>query len=335
VTRLLNLEGPMTDRSDTTQGRLPLSGAACLPVTADGLAHDAGRLRELLGRIKDPFWEDVKDCLDPRLDWLVRRLDADLHVVFTPGKVGSRTIQATIQDHPGVGHAYHLHALGPVGLRRLDQLIAQFPQRGDAWRIQQAFAHWLRQFLGLRRLVGRKTYVLCAVRDPVAMMLSAHFESWWRLAESPADLTADLLRSRFEARDWFDWYGDWYTQELAAVFQVDPFGRPFPVGRGWDIFDNELARVLIVRLEDFGRLPEALGALYGRPAEQFPVRTTNCGAEKTYADHYRLACQSLRVSEQVLAEIYDMPFVRQFYSAAEIERFKDRWRAPQAPSAAA
>jgi hypothetical protein len=310
-----------------------------LPKTLEDMVAESRQIRALLGQIRSPLWDDIQGCTTPHLEWLLEHLHHDLHVVYSPGKVGSRTIQATLKDHPAIGEAYHLHMLSPGGLERLFELIPLSMDFADAFRAQLAFSHWMRLLLVLRRLVpssrGRKTYVLSGVRDPVAMALSAHFESWWLMADSPLSLTGEIIRSKLEDMIWFKWCNDWYTQELGAVFQIDPFVRPFPRECGWDVLENDIARVLLLRIEDFERLPAALGALYERPAEEFKVRSTNRGEDKSYARHYRNVCATFQLPGSLLDQVYDLPFVRHFYSPLETERFKRRWLLHETKRAAA
>jgi hypothetical protein len=87
-------------------------------------------------------------------------------------------------------------------------------------------------------------------------------------------------------------------------------------------------------LENFDRLPEALAALYGFDKAGVEVRTTNTAQEKPYAAHYHAVKDAFCLSEHDLAAVYDLPYVRHFYTPMEINAFKSCWRATGQPSVA-
>src|SRR4029077_16159903 len=114
-----------------------------------------------------------------------------------------------------------------------------------------------------------------------------------------------------------------FTDELGAVFGVDVYARPFPAERGWDVYENDAARVLVVRQEDLARLPEALGALYGFDPATVEVEDRNVADHKDYSAHYRAVRAALRLSERELDEAYSLPYARHFYTPREIDAFRD------------
>ena len=89
---------------------------------------------------------------------------------------------------------------------------------------------------------------------------------------------------------------------------------------------TRLARVLIIRQENLDRLPEAAGKFFGFDSASVEVEERNHAENKPYAAHYRVIKESLRLPDRELEEIYSLPHVRHFYSHAEIETFKQRWR---------
>ncbi len=269
---------------------------------------------------------------------------ADLNIVYTPGKVGSRTVAATLQRHPAfltpVRHAHFLSATGLAFNERLAIRCAGRPAAADGWRDIIVRGRWLRVLLAINRALRandrpalvRKPFVIAGVREPIALHLSFCFESSWMYADTPDFLTSDFVRARLADDAWHRHCNRWFTDDLLEMLGIDAYARPFPTEPGWDIYENDNARVLLIRQESLTSLPDALGSLYGLPPSTFNVVTTNTAQAKPYAELYESVKNSLRICTEELKEIYALPYVRHFYSLVEIETFKSRWQVmPHSP----
>jgi hypothetical protein len=174
--------------------------------------------------------------------------------------------------------------------------------------------------------VVRKPFLIAGVRDPVALYVSLGFEAW-ALRDKIDELSVECLRFWVASDPFARIWDDWFLDELGAMSGVDVYARPFPTDRGWDIYENLTARVLVIRQENLAHLPEALGALYGFEPSSFRVETCNVGANKGYASRYDLMKRTLRFTDAELDTLYESRFGRHFYTQEEIARFKSRWRA--------
>ncbi len=266
---------------------------------------------------------------------LMEQLAADITLVYSLPKVGSMTIAATLNGHPAVRpEALHLHYLSPKGLTNLENQIA-----GCSHPNVRFFQEHLVQARGVRTLLAanralrasgldpvvRKPYLIAGVREPMALHLSLLFEGWWLVADRPDDLDAESLRPRILDGTLCRYCDDWFADELGAVFGLDVYARPFPTERGWDIYENDAARALVIRQENLGSLPEALGALYGVEPATFAVATCNVAEDKAYAAHYNTVKRSFRLTPGELDKVYAARSVRHFYSQQEIAGFRGRW----------
>jgi hypothetical protein len=287
-----------------------------------------------LRQVQAELWPALREMTQHPIYRLLEGLTAELNIVYSAGKVGSKTVAATLKRHPSVGpEVLHVHFLSPKGLALLQRLVercADLPNAA-AWRQQLVYGRWLRVLLAVNRALRaggpgvRKPFLVTGVREPVALHLSYTFEVWWMYAEAPEGLTADLVRGQL-AEGWHHQANAWLSDDLGAMFDLDVYARPFPAEQGWDIYENDAARVLLIRQESLKRLPEALGALYGFDPATVEVDTTNTAESKPYGAHYAAVRGALRLSEEELEAAYELPYVRHFYTAAEIEGFKARWR---------
>jgi hypothetical protein len=277
---------------------------------------------------------------------LIESVAPDLNLAYSPGKVGSQTIAATIESHPAIGGtAWHVHYLADLGFSLLDSLIGRLTRAKrpgeEILREQFLRGKWVRTLLAanalLRAVPGaggkaiRKPFVLTGVREPVAMHLSFLFEVSWMYTQDPgSQIDAAFVRARLADDAWHRWCNDWFGGELKEVFGIDVYARPFPADRGWEIYENDRARVMLIRLESFDRLPEALGAMYGLDPATVTIHTRNTTDSKAYARRYAELCNTLTLSDAELEAAYSLPYVRHFYTPHEIRAFKDRWRARKA-----
>ncbi len=270
-------------------------------------------------------------------------------LVYTMGKVGSTAVAEYIESS-GVGYTiYHLHWLVPERLR-LDEATfktAVKKHRGTALerRLRPQYI-WQGQYLSGRvqrpAPGGGKWKVITLIRDPVARNVSSFFENmelfeydyvskmqFGREEHLVAELM-ELFREKYidgsEAADVDADPLTWFDEELKAVFDVDVFGKDFPVGQGFDIYDAPLADVLLIRLED-------LGACIGAALERFlgleaaGLQRRNVGADKDYAPLYRRFLDTFKIPDAYLDRVYGSKVSRHFYTDEELAKFRSRWSA--------
>jgi len=118
----------------------------------------------------------------------------------------------------------------------------------------------------------------------------------------------------------------WFDRELKSVFGVDVYAIPFDPAKGYEIYESEKARVLLVRLEDLrSRAPVAFGDFLG--LGDFRLADTNVAEAKGYADVYRRFVASVRLPHDYIERMYDSRYARHFYSEDELDAFRLRWKA--------
>jgi Putative capsular polysaccharide synthesis protein len=267
---------------------------------------------------------------------LVERLLADLTIVFSGPKVGGSTVATTLHRHPGIRpEASHIHFLSDAGLKYVENLIERFRwhTRIHIWQEHLTYARGLRAMLALNRAIRRggmsalvrKPYLVAGVREPMAQYLSLIFETSWQYADKPDELTTETVRAWMTDDPWRRVCDDWLRDEMAGMFGLDVYARPFPTGCGWDVYENDEARLLVIRQENLDQLPEALGELFGLDPAGFVIHSLNEAANKNYAEHYRMLKRSFKLTEREQEAVYDTPHVRHFYTDGEIARFKKQW----------
>jgi hypothetical protein len=179
------------------------------------------------------------------------------------------------------------------------------------------------------------------VREPIARNISAFFQNL-RLVYSydyEQELTRkgqdavvsellDLFREEYVARpEAMRYDGDpltWFDEELKPVFGVDVFSAPFSFETGYSIYRGDGVRVLLMRLEDLGACAaKAFEAFLG--IKGFRPTPDNVGASKDYGALYRAFLDKVALPEEYMDFVYSSKYSRQFYSPAELAKFRARW----------
>jgi lipopolysaccharide biosynthesis glycosyltransferase len=252
-------------------------------------------------------------------------------LVHQMGKVGSSSVLEMLREACPDRDLFHVHFLAPesiAGEARMYRRRYPITRRID----EHHFAS-----LHLRARLdadpGQRWQLVTLTRDPIARNLSAFFhnlayaapELFARVERGDDGAIADALRRQLEATPWW-WRNplEWFDRELAPVFGVDVFAQPFPRERGWAIHRSEHADVLVVRLEDLGRVAgEALRTFLG--VSDVPSLRRNDSQRKPYAALYQQLARSLALDEEFLESIYGSRRTRHFYTDAEIAAFRAHW----------
>lgn len=243
-------------------------------------------------------------------------------VVFSMAKTGSSAVADALRA-TGAGPVHHVHDLDPDHLAREER---EYRWGGRPWRIWDAEAL-------LRRppTADAPWRVVSLVREPIAQTVSAFFQPAVRRGYVRDDTTLAALRDRFADRldrlpvRWFD-------TRLEPALGIDVFAHAFDPAVGYQIISTPAVRLLLLRQEGLAVAPHALAELLER-AEPVPLARANVAADKAYADLYAEFTDALAPTEAQLDRAYGSRVVHHFYSAAEIDRFRQLWGEPRATGA--
>lgn len=261
-------------------------------------------------------------------------------LVYTMGKVGSTSITRALNENPEGASVYHVHFLTDYRLKQLEQARKPFFRTQYHRRITKT---WEAQYVAelIRQNAGKRKFkVISLVRDPVARNIADYFQhldlvetadnqlkasSYWYNFEytfDPDDI--DVVIDRFFHH--FDHTAslEFFDAEMKAVLKEDVYATPFPKEKGYTIFSNDLADILVLRLENLREcaVPALEEFLNLRGAT---VYNSNVGEQKKYSRLYTAFKQRIRFSEDYLERIYGSRMARHFYSDDELEKFREKW----------
>ena len=268
----------------------------------------------------------------------------DLHLVHTLPKTGTVTLLQFLQELglPGVVRGTY-HQLGweqPGEAWEWDRRSRSF-LAGAAWERGLANERWAvhRHLRARAPAVGcvppRRGCVISSTREPVGRQLSgAFFRS--RTSSVPIGVEAavarltqqkPLARGMLSGAHWWE-LDAWFDHNVKGPLGIDVFAKPFDQARGWQIYEGEHARLLLIRQESFARLPEAVSAFYGLRVRPAAIPHANAGEGHAYRGSYREAKERIRIPAPFLDTVYSARYARHFYSPDEIRGFKERWSEP-------
>jgi hypothetical protein len=279
-----------------------------------------------------------------------RRRKGPAVIIYQMGKVGSRTVQCSLEALDLDMPIYHVHFL-------TQDLIDEYVEKRRVFLGTKRYGRlkhiWLYEYLRKQMdsgLDGRKWRVITLTREPIGRNISEFFEN---LEVEPLDSAGQWYRVRSD-HDFYDFEIKvsvqdmselvqlfltrlehdtplvFFDQQLRSVLSVDVYSSEFPISKGYQIYDGEIADVLVIRLENLsdcaaGALKEFLGI------GEFTLINDNVASEKPCAPLYRKFKESITLPESYVDEMYNSKYMRHFYSEEEITSFKNKWVARTQP----
>jgi hypothetical protein len=258
-------------------------------------------------------------------------------IIYQPGKVGSITVHRSLKvifeklnlDTP-IHHAHNLNQIESV-----KKSVEQNRKAPAASLKKLAESEKLRAEIDSNP--HQRWNIISLVRDPVALRVSTIFQVLeeyipdWAELEREEKLSIADLQQLLITRQEFDpiHLSGWFNNQVQPLFGFDVFSSPFDTQAGYKIYRQPFKRFsfMIIRLEDLDRVaPEAFRKFL--LLDQFQVINQNIGNDKPYSELYK-KFKSTPLPAEYLDAAYSTPYARHFYTAAELETFRQRWLHPE------
>ncbi len=241
-------------------------------------------------------------------------------IVYQMGKVGSlnvfKGLLALDLDVP----VYHCHMLNH--LDETEERIKQFPFPDT--EVLKMLEHGR----NLRRQIesdkDHRWNLVSLVRAPVPRNISAFFEL---ITDAPDFLERwkrneiDIPKLRDQFLNEFDHIAPkyWFDSQVKDVFGLDVYATPFPRERGYDVYETDRIRLLVMRLESLTHcLTQAMQEFLGIP--DFRPGVVKTGKEKSYGDIYRSFLGEVTLPQWYVDEMNGTQYAQHFYSRDELAR---------------
>lgn len=183
---------------------------------------------------------------------------------------------------------------------------------------------------------SQRPRILTSVREPIDWYLSCFFwvrrnsEDWHidNLSKIYDELYQEMVGGElYWGVVWYEYPGDWIEKELEGFFKLKILSSDFDKKKGWDSYQSEFAKAVVVRQESFKTaLDDALFALTGQEKHKEDESiSANLASSRKGWECYNALRESLKLNEEFLNQIYSTKWVRTFYTNAELEAFKQKW----------
>jgi len=241
-------------------------------------------------------------------------------LIHQMGKVGSTSLLDQLDGSPGYDtlHTHHLDD------ETLDSVERDYLSRGK--RLPD---HLVRSRIAKAGLLaaGRPLTIVTAVREPIARNVSAFFQNMdlydTRFSTDPDEYVAGLI-ARFLESYPHQVPLEWFDRQVKGPLGIDVYRHPFPHEAGWQVVEENGHRMLILRAETPDAVKvEAVNDFLGTRLSVMP--RANAASDK-YGELYASFLDLLRLPDDYVDRLLGSTYARHFYSAAEIETFRARWR---------
>jgi hypothetical protein len=237
-----------------------------------------------------------------------------MFVVYTMGRVGTVSVRdALVRTAPYVQIEVS-HYITPHGIQDREAFRGRRDDR--AHRVQAQLAAG----------AGGVPYFISLVRDPVARDVSIVMKRAEVGRYQPSNghaLTVLDLQNEFVKHGPGNALG-WMDNELGSFLDIDIYATPFDRNLGYQIYELNRGRLLIIRLDQLSRkFPIAMQEFVGFPFCT-PVRlNSSCeGPAAEVCDAFR---KNLKLDNVLLDTYYSSKFSRHFFSDEELTAFRSKW----------
>jgi hypothetical protein len=257
------------------------------------------------------------------------------------GKVGSTTILRSLGSLRLEMPIYHIHFLRQNVIDRVDRGERRKYSPEDAARCRHLWrSQYLRKKIN-KGLKKKKLKIVTLTRDPIARNISAYFETFFKVERSDStnqyklksvydfEITIniedieDLIELFFKKYD-HDAPLTFFDRELKEVFGVDVYSSEFPKSKGYKIYNEEHADVLLIKLE---KLNECANDAFKEflDIDELNLIRANISTKKIYYPLYKRFLDSIILPDTYFNQMYASKYARHFYSDREINEFKAKW----------
>ena len=252
-------------------------------------------------------------------------VSTDQILIYQPGKVGSKTIEASLNqlDIKNV----HIHSLVTNGVLEDDMTYNE---------VREGFKLWAKTITDK----GGKIKIITMVREPIARSISLYFMCFADEALCNYPLLAEhkgriLIPDTYKGvKDFikehanYGQYGEefeWFNEELKEVFGVDIYEYPFDKEKGYSIIEKDNIEVLVMTLEKMNENEKVICDYVG--VDNFKLHNANVADDKPCKYAYKQLVKEIDVDDDIISFYFDSnKCVEHFYKPEQIEKFKKKWK---------
>lgn len=225
--------------------------------------------------------------------------------LYQMGRVGSNSINHTLYNS-GI-NAFHAH-----------WLAGNFPES----EFPTTKPKIVKQ---LQKGETQPLKIITPIREPMARNLSAFMFNLINYGVTGRKESPEELRDLFLKEYNINYPDLWFEKEFIPNIKLNPFEKRFSTRKGYQIYKVNKNKILILRLEDANKVfPTAIRRLLGvRNLQLIHIRSLENA--KYIGEKYK-QLKALPFPKDFLEKVYNLKYVKHFYTEKEISTFIDKWR---------
>lgn len=259
-------------------------------------------------------------------------------IIYQMGKVGSSSIYFTLKDYYKLPNVMHMHHMSPKYLEQI-----------KTWHTENRYRYMPRHLLESEAFynkwektkINKKIQIITLVRDPIAVYISSIFQNMDQVYYEFIDETKKIKQQELisyiittlgdEERaskgrffNWYNYFMNWFDNELKEVFGIDIYTESFDMSKGYQILSHDNIKALILKVETLNQSNKEAFSRFLQ-INDFELKNTNIGENKKYGKCYRTLLDNIIVPSEILDKVYSHKLVKHFYSEDEVKQFKSKW----------
>ncbi len=235
-------------------------------------------------------------------------LKEELILIYTPGKVGSSSLEDSL---PGSIHTHTLY---------------DNPPNPPHWQLDyytpfQKFKFKIKQFIRRRMIKhSKKIIIISVIREPISRNHSMFFQAlpFW-LAKASSNLSKDRMSPREEG---FEFLHNAFQKNFNHLYICEWFDKEIKRFTGIDIYQHDETdkgfyqvrkgkiHLLVVKLED---LESNIHHIEYATGKKITISEKNTGSKKWYSEIYKKFKESFTLDTETLAKITNSNYYKKFY----------------------
>lgn len=251
----------------------------------------------------------MQEYLEKKYDIVEESTDKEKVLVYQMGKVGSSSIVSSLKKYFDV---YHVH--GDRDFRE------KYPDKEYMWeQIKNREKKWT---------------VISGVRDPIEQNISNFFQNidnkrvphyYVGTREEVEKKTTEQLIDFFKKHHPATEVLVWLDENLKKFLDIDVYSKPFNKKQGYDFYESDSARLLMIRQENLKTLdPNVIKDFLHINDDEFTIIDENMSSKKWYAEKIKDFRKKIRFGSGLLYMVYGSKYMKQFYTDEEIDNLIEK-----------
>lgn len=253
----------------------------------------------------------------------VVKLDDEIIIILTYGKVGSSSIEKTLK-YEGHKNVFHIHWLKNETIEA--KIVNYKKSSRKSVPLHLLISKHLSNYIEKE---SSKIKIITAVREPYGRRISGFFQDGKRQGKNieNKDLSFDYEKSIRAIKEMFKeprghlYEDEWFDSEIGR-FGIDVFEKT--MDNGYNIFRGKSVELLLFRLEDLdGCFSEAYSVFFNC----LPVKliNSNQAENKVYYESYCRVKGRISLDPETLIKFQNTRFFKHFYSDMKAE-LNNKWK---------